>query len=172
MFMHYFNSLTNNLEIHISQNWTMPEQVLPISLQTFDFDSKLLEAPKTLKDFVYNSQQKKQVLDKRENKNSKHSFFANYIMDIFLFTATILSMIATTAIVCTVCKHAKLNVLLMGIAFQPIKQADAIFGNENKHSKCTAQWYTTAALASVIPCLIIFILETTRKCRVFREKLF
>ena len=66
-FMHYFDSLTSNLETHILQNWTMHEQVLPISLQTFDFDSKLLEASKTLKDFVYQYQQKKQVLDKREN---------------------------------------------------------------------------------------------------------
>ena len=52
-FMHYFDSLTNEIDVHILQNWTMHEQVLPISLQTFDFDSKLLEAPKTLKDFVY-----------------------------------------------------------------------------------------------------------------------
>ena len=51
--MHYFDSLTNNLENHILQNWTMHEQVLPISLQTSNFDSKLLEAPKTLKEFVH-----------------------------------------------------------------------------------------------------------------------
>ena len=82
-FMHYFDSLTISLETHISQHWTTQEQVLPISLQTFDFDSKLLEAPKTLKDFVYQYQQKKEVLDKRENNNSKHSFFDNFIMDVF-----------------------------------------------------------------------------------------
>ena len=68
-FMHYCDSLTNDLEVHILQNWTMHEQVLPISLQTFDFDSKLLEAPKTLKDFVYQHKQKKQILDKHENND-------------------------------------------------------------------------------------------------------
>ena len=52
-FMHYFDSLTNELEVHILQNWKMREQVLPISLQTFDFDLKLLELPKTLKDLFY-----------------------------------------------------------------------------------------------------------------------
>ena len=31
-FMHYFDSLTNNLEMNISQNCTMHGQVLPISL--------------------------------------------------------------------------------------------------------------------------------------------
>ena len=53
-FMHYFDSLTNNLETHILQIWATHEQVLPISLQTFDFDSKLLEAPTTLKDLSIN----------------------------------------------------------------------------------------------------------------------
>ena len=63
----------------------MHEQVLPISLQTFDFDSKLLETPKPIKDIVYQYKQKKQILDKHENNNKigKHSFFDNYIMDIF-----------------------------------------------------------------------------------------
>ena len=39
--MYYFDSLTENLERHISQNWTTQEQVFfPISLQAFEFDSK------------------------------------------------------------------------------------------------------------------------------------
>ena len=38
VFMHYFDSLTNEFEVHILQNWAMHEQVLPTSLQTFDFD--------------------------------------------------------------------------------------------------------------------------------------
>ena len=40
-------------------------------------------------------------------------------------------MIATVAIVCIICKHAKLKALLTGIAFQPIRQTDALLGNEN-----------------------------------------
>ena len=56
-FMHYFDSLKDNLEMtnldaYIPQNWTTQEQVLPISLQTTQFDSKLLKAPETLKDLV------------------------------------------------------------------------------------------------------------------------
>ena len=44
-FMHYFDSLTDNLETPISQNWAT--QIFPISLQMFEFDSKLPMAPKT-----------------------------------------------------------------------------------------------------------------------------
>ena len=57
VFMHYFDSLTDNLEAHISQNWTTQGQVFPILLHMFEFDSKLLKAPKTLKDLVYQYKQ-------------------------------------------------------------------------------------------------------------------
>ena len=55
-----------------------------------------------------------------------------------------------------------------------MRQTYAIFGsnNENEHCKCTAQWYMIAAFASMIIGLIIFILTTTRKCRILRGKLF
>ena len=174
VFMHYFDSLTNNLEYHILQNWTMHEQVLPVSLQTFDFDSKFFTgSTKDCKGLCLSIPAKKQVLDKKENSDKiKHLFFDNYIMYVFLFIAAILSMIATAAIVCIICKHAKLKALLTGIAFQPIKQTDGLFGNENEHCKCTAQWYTITALATMIIGLIIFILITTRKCRIFRGRLF
>ena len=85
-------------------------------------------------------------------------------MDVFLFIATILSVIATTTIVHIMCKHAKLKALLTGIAFQPIRETDAIFGsnNENEYCNCDAQWYTIATLASMIIGLILFILVTTK----------
>ena len=51
-------------------------------------------------------------------------------MDIFLFVAAILSMIATAVIVHFVCRHTKLKALLTGIAFQPVKETEAIFDNE------------------------------------------
>ena len=94
-------------------------------------------------------------------------------MDVFLFISAILSMIATAAIVHIVCKHAKLKALLTGICFQPIRETDAIFGSNNEHCNCDMQWYTIAALASMIIGLIgLFILATTRKFRILRGKLF
>ena len=105
-FMHYFDTLTDDLETE--------EQVLPISLQTFEFDSKLLKPPKTPRDLVNQyKQEKKQILNKRQNNNNKHSFFNNLITDVFLFIAAILSMIATAAIIHIVCKHEKLKQALL-----------------------------------------------------------
>ena len=91
----------------------------------------------TLKDLVYQYKQKGQILNKRENNNSKCSFFDNLIMDVFLFIAAILSMIATAAIVHIVCTHAKLKALITSIAFQPMKQTEGIFGNGKEQHNCT-----------------------------------
>ena len=92
-------------------------------------------------------------------------------MDIFLFIAATLSMIAMTATVHILCKHAKLKALVTGIALQPIKGTDVIFGSINNSENCTckAQWYMIGALTVMI---IGLILATTRKCRIFRGHLF
>ena len=50
-------------------------------------------------------------------------------MDVFLSIAAILSMIATAPIVHLACKHTELKSLLTGIAFQPVKQTEAILDN-------------------------------------------
>ena len=169
VFLHYFDSLTENLEIHISPNWTTQEQMFPISLQTSEFDSKLLKAPKTLKDLVHQHNQKGQILHKINKSDTKHSIFDNIIMDIFLFIDRILSMIA--AIIHLICKHTKLKALLMGIASQPIKQTEAILGIGKEQQNCTMQWYTIAALT-----LMIIVLQFTffnyTKVYNFQKRLF
>ena len=67
-------------------------------------------------------------------------------------------MIATAATVHILCKHAKLKALITSIAFQPIKQTEAIFGNGKEQHKCVVQCYTIEALTLMIIGLIIFIL--------------
>ena len=44
------------------------KQSLPISLNLSRFDSKLLTAPKTLKDFVYHYHHKKEIFDMQERQ--------------------------------------------------------------------------------------------------------
>ena len=46
------------------------EQTLPISLQSFEFNSDLLKAPKTLKDFVHQFWHKNEIFDSQERHNN------------------------------------------------------------------------------------------------------
>ena len=55
-------------------------------------------------------------------------------MDIFLFIAAIISLLATIAIIHLVSKHTKLKTVVTGIAFHPIKQTEALFYRIVQHS--------------------------------------
>ena len=52
VFVNYFDDLIDSLDVPTLQNWTTNEQILPISLQSFEFNQDLLQASKTLKEFM------------------------------------------------------------------------------------------------------------------------
>ena len=109
-FMHYLDNFKEQLEIsnlEVNKNCTKQEQILPISLQPTPFDNKLLKAPETLKGLVQQYRQKNQIQKVQESKN-KINLFDNIAVDIFLFIATIISLLAVIVILHLVCKHAKL----------------------------------------------------------------
>ena len=47
-FVNYFEDIIEELRKHISLNWTTQKQILPISLDTFEINPHLINAPKTL----------------------------------------------------------------------------------------------------------------------------
>ena len=51
-YLDQIDNLTETLEFPILKNKTTFEQTLPISLNVSKFDSELLTAPRTLKDFI------------------------------------------------------------------------------------------------------------------------
>ena len=59
-------NLKYSIKATILQNRTTYEQTLPISLPPPAFDSKLLTAPKTIKNFAQQIQQKKKIFDLQE----------------------------------------------------------------------------------------------------------
>ena len=157
-FMHYLDNFKEQLEIpylEVNQNWTTQEQILPNSLQATPFDNKLLKAPETLKGLVQQYRQKNQIQKLQESK-TKINFFDITAIDIFLFIAAIISMLAVIAIIHLVCKHTKLKTLLTGITFQPIKQTEAAVANQIQQH-CSVQWYAIAALTLMIVLLIIYV---------------
>ena len=63
-FLDYFEGLIDMLKLLILQNVTMQEHILPISLESDDFDKELLAAPETLRELVENYKRKKLNFDK------------------------------------------------------------------------------------------------------------
>ena len=65
-FVNYFEDIIEELGEQISLNWTTQEQILPISLKTFEINSNLINALKTLRDLAIQYRNKKNTLDKKE----------------------------------------------------------------------------------------------------------
>ena len=78
-FVKCLDSLTESLKFPISLDRTTHKQILPISLQSFKFNSDLLQVPKTLKDFVPQFQHKKEIFDLQERHNNNDLELSNKI---------------------------------------------------------------------------------------------
>ena len=62
------DNLTDSLKLPCLMNRTTFEQTLPLSLNISKFDSELLTAPITLKDFVHQYCHKKEIFDLQEKQ--------------------------------------------------------------------------------------------------------
>ena len=67
-FVNYLEQLNETIQTPIERNWTNYRQILPISLQSFQLNSSLLQAPKTLKDFVNQYQENSKMINMQEKK--------------------------------------------------------------------------------------------------------
>ena len=64
-FLNYFEGLIDMLEAPFLHNVTTQEHILPISLESDDFDKELLAAPETLRELVEKYKRKKLNFDKQ-----------------------------------------------------------------------------------------------------------
>ena len=91
------DNLTETLEFPILHNWSTHKQTLPISLQSFEFDTDLLKAPKMVKDLsssvsAWKSLQERHINDNGLDVTNKNLSFNNYTIDVFLFVTAIISL--------------------------------------------------------------------------------
>ena len=66
--VNYFDNTMEELGIPVSRNWTTQEQILPLSLETFEINPNLLNASKTLRDLAIQYQNKRNTLNKKEQE--------------------------------------------------------------------------------------------------------
>ena len=63
-FVNYLEWVVESLSSSVSVNWTTQEQILPISIEHFEFDPKLLTAPKTMNNFLTQYKYRKEITEK------------------------------------------------------------------------------------------------------------
>ena len=91
-FLNYFEGVIETLKVPMLHNMTMQEHILPISVESNDFDKELLETPEMLMELVENYKRKKLNFDKQhenidlmEEPEKETSTFDYLASNIFIF---------------------------------------------------------------------------------------
>ena len=128
-FVNYFEDMIEELGKQILLNWTTQEQILPISLETFEINPSLINAPKTLQDLATQYRNKKNILDKKEQNLDKpednsrfQSFLNSFLADVLIFSDALITLDITLIIIYMLYGQSKLKALVTNIAMQRKKQ--------------------------------------------------
>ena len=76
-FVDYLEQLNETITTPINRNWTSVRQSIPISLDSFQVSSKLMQMPIMLKDFIEQYQANRIMATKWENQNLECSLIVS-----------------------------------------------------------------------------------------------
>ena len=72
-----------------------------------------------------------------ENSPNKNFCTNNFIVDIFLFMTTILSLLVTNLATYLLCKHKKLRILVASLALQQVREVGTVTTQEEAEDVCS-----------------------------------
>ena len=178
-FTNYFNDILENLGKQISLNWTTQEQILPISLETFEISPTLINAPKTLRDLAVRYRNKKNILDKKERNSDKpkesdsrfQSFLNSFIADVLIFTAALITLIIMLILIYVLYGQSNLKALVKNIAMQRIKAVEAA-DMSGMLCTCKTQWYIMGMLIIITLGMLYLVTNKIRKTSFCKGHLF
>ena len=137
-----------------------------------------MSAPQTLKGYVLQYNQKKEIFDLQERHDTtniespnKIFFTNNLIVDIFVFATAIILSIATIIILYLLCKHNTLRMLVASLTLQQVREVgtSARKDDTNNACSCTSQFYIILALNASIFRSVFFVILQARKIKLCNE---
>ena len=162
------------MDIPDFHNVTRQEHVLPISLESNDFDEQLLSAPKTLRELVESYKQKKISFDKQhetlDNEKEDNGFIGTSIFDhlafnIFIFVMAIITVIVMFIVIKLIFKGEKMQMLLANLAM--IRGAKAI--TEEIEAIDKEYWIIIIWLSLILLCILFLAIEKLYRMPIFRK---
>ena len=174
-FTDYLDMLPNLTISSLIRDRITYEQPLPINLTFPFFDSSLHGASTNLKSFMHNYAKHKEIFDFQQKHvstveslhNSNKNFFSiNYIVDIFIFTSSIISPISTTLVIYVFCKHKHIRTLVASLILHKIKEVEANPNSEETNSGCGTLTYV--GIIQTVLSMVIVIFLHYRKSRLYK----
>ena len=162
-FLNYFEGLIDILEVPFLHNVTMQEHILPICLESDDFDKELLAAPETLRELVENYKRKKLNFDKQHETLEPEddlvietSIFNHLASKVFIFIMTVISLVVALIVI---------MLLFKGEKMQGVKAL-----TEGTKSRTDYEYWIIIAWLSLILLGVMFlIIEKVHKMPIFRK---
>ena len=172
-FLNYFEELINTLEAPFLHNISTQEHILPISLDSDDFDKELLTAPETLKKLVekykkikLNFNKQHDILDNENDIVIEASIFNHLASKIFIFVMAIISLIIVLIVITLIFKEEKMRALVTNLAM--IKGAKALI-EETKIGTNYEHWIIIAWLSLILIGIMFLTIEKLYKIPIFRK---
>ena len=95
-FVDYLEKLNETVTTPININGTNVQQSLPISLESFQLNSKLMHAPVMLRDFIEQYQESRITATKQNSPTSKFRMFINsFLIEMLVFIAAIIQCLSS-----------------------------------------------------------------------------
>ena len=178
---------TNHLDMLPNMTGSLPlirdrtkyEQPLPLNLSIPHSDHSLRYRPTKLKDFITNYvNNDKEIFDLQQRYtmeshtlSSNKNFFSSYIVNIFMFISSIISIITITLVVYLFCKHKHIRTIVASWILHKIKEVEAN-SNPNleiNNYECGTLPYVGIILTVLSTIIVIFLhYRKSRLCRGYR----
>ena len=149
-----------------------------MSVETFEISPNLLNAPKTLQDLAVQYQNKKNILNQKEQELEKpeeyskfKSFLNSFLADILIFTAALITLIITLVIIYVMYGQSKLTALVTNIVMQQIKTVEATDVSDML-CMCKTHWYIMGMLIIITLGMFYLVTNKIRKSSFFKGHLF
>ena len=177
-FTNYLNMFPNITISSLIRDRTTYEQPLPINLTFPAFDTSLKGAPTKLNNIMHNYANHKKIFDfeqrhvstiKSLNNSNKNFFSNNYIVDIFVFTSSTISLISTTLVIYLFCKHKHIRLLVASLILHKVKEVEANSNPEEINPKYGTLRYVGIILTVLSMVIVIFLhYRKSRLCKGYR----
>ena len=118
-FANYLDQLDETIDVPIERNWMHQMQVLPISIELINMSPSLLQAPKTLKEYINQYQENRKLIEAKEKMIKEptfNTFLSSYVVDVIMFVTGILTVILTFVIMYVLCRQSTLKSIVANMA--------------------------------------------------------
>ena len=176
VFTNYLDMLPNMTDTSpITKDRMRYEQPLPLNLSIPHFDDSLRHRPTKLKEFITNYiNNDKEIFDLQQRHaiellmSSNKNFFSSHIVNIFMFTPSVISIITITLVIYLYCKHKHIKTIVASLILHKIKEvvAKSNPNPEINNYECGTLAYVGIILT--ILSMIIVIFQHYRKSRLCR----